>query len=29
MLKITAPQWILGGLTLAAFIMVALSTAPH
>jgi hypothetical protein len=30
MLKLTAPQWIIGGLaTMAAFILVSLSTAPH
>jgi hypothetical protein len=29
MLKLTTPQWILGGLALVAFALVALSTAPH
>jgi hypothetical protein len=29
MLKLTTPQWIIGGLGLAAFMLVAISTLPH
>jgi hypothetical protein len=27
--KFSSPQWIIGGLAVAAFLLVALSTAPH
>jgi hypothetical protein len=27
--KFASPQWIIGGLAVAAFLLVALTTAPH